>query len=304
MKPAGPPESRLSIVLIVRHPDETPEAILEALEKQSDIAQCPVILVDGRPDIAGEDLTVRSWLTVLLAPGANMPRLKALGANAAGGRAIAFLEPKAIPGSDWLHRVHAALLAHPDAALGGGVDFAGVSRAANQAAFAFEYGKFTADDIMGGTVRDISANNMVLPREQLWSLCGDILETEGLNKPFCQQRLSEGGVEIIHVPDMAVALHSNHRLWPLLKSRFAYAHCFGGTRIALCSGSKRWLYRFAAPIVPFLLFWRHAKMLHGSDVGRKTVASYLALAALCVAWAAGEAKGSWLGPGKACADLY
>lgn len=297
--------SKLSIVLIIRHPDDTPEAVLQALGQQGEIARSPVILVDGRcPEVTQNPGPVRAWLTVIKAPGLSMPQLKALGAKVAKGRAIAFLEPKAIPGADWLRRVHAALTAHPGAAFGGGVEFAGASTPANQAAFAFEYGMFTTGNIAAGTLRDLSANNMILLREPLWSLCGDILRNQGLNKPFCQKCLSEAGMPIRLVADMAVALDGKHRLWPLLKSRFSYARCFGGTRVALAQGPRRWLYRLGAPVVPFMLFWRHSGILRRIDVGQKSPASYIALAALCLAWAAGEAKGSWLGPGKACEDLY
>lgn len=298
-------DATLSLVVIIRHPDDTPDALLSALAQQQDITRTSVLLVDGRLPAPDDDPAAdHPWLTIIRAPGKSMPHLKAIGTAAAKTRAIAFLEPRAIPGPDWLMQVYSAIAAHPGAALGGGVEFAGAPTPANQAAFAFEYGLFTNDNITAGSVRDLSANNMILPSGPLRSLCGDILKTEGLNKPFCQQRLSEGGIPIILVANMAVALHSNHRLWPLLKTRFSYARCFGGTRDALCPGPRRWLYRIGAPAVPFILFWRHSGTLRRINVGHKNASGYFALAALCIAWAAGEATGSWSGTAKACEDLY
>ena len=303
-RPPVPPPA-LSVVAIIRHPKDRPDDLLAALGRQPGIARVPVLLVDGREAAPDDDLTAgRPWLQHLRAPGKSMPELKALGAERALAEAIAFLEPRALPGPGWLAAVSDALAAHPGAALGGGVDFAGTPTPAGQAAFAFEYGAFTADKIARGMVHDLSANNMILPRAALWELCGDILRREGLNKPFCQKRLSDGGVPIILLNGFAVALHSDHRLWPLLKSRYFYARCFGGTRAALAPARQRWLYRLGAPAVPFLLFRRHARTLRGLDIGGKSLASYLALAALCLAWGAGEAAGSWFGPGKACTRLY
>jgi len=300
-----PSEAALSVVLIVRHPDDTPDAVLAALARQDEIEHTAVILVDGRDPAPSANIdAARSWLTVIKAPGLSMPHLKALGAKTAKGRAIAFLEPKATPGADWLMRVHTALVAHPGAALGGGVKFAGTPNPANQAAFAFEYGQFTVENIGAGTVSDLSANNMILPREPFLALCSDILATEGLNKPFCQKRLSEAEIPIILVPDMAVELRSQHRLWQLLKSRFKYARCFGGTRIKLSTPARRWLLRIASPAVPFLLFRRHSRTMRRMNVQRQSALGYLALAALCLAWAAGEAAGSWWGTGNSCEALY
>lgn len=298
----------LSVVLIVRHPQETPDAVLAALASSAvtltERAQTEIILVDGRPDAAKLLGTLPSRFTRVLRPGLNMPLLKAEGVAVAQGKSVAFLEPKAVPAEGWLSAALAALAVHPDAALGGAV-IAGRGRAADKAAYMFEYAAFSDAALARGTGTDLPGNNMVLPLAALRDLCGDILEAEGLNKPFCQARLTDGGVAIVMVPEMIVQIKTQYRLGSLLASRFRYARCFGGTRAILATPRKRWFYRLGAPLVPALLLRRHLGAALRVDGPEKLGAGGLmALAALCLTWSAGETAGSWIGPGESCKGLY
>lgn len=294
-------EPRLSVVLVARHPEEAPDAVLAALLAQSGAEEIEVILVDGRPGSAPQ-----AWpgVTVLFAPGLNMPRLKALGAEAARSGSVAFLEPKGVPGPGWLPAALAGLAAHPGAALGGSVALAPGAGPADQAVFVFEYAAFSPRRMAAGRTRDLPGNNMILPRAALCDLCGPILRAEGLNKPFCQARLLAGGVPLVMLPDLAVTMHTSHRARALLASRFRYARCFGGTRAALAAPRRRWAYRLGAPLVPALLLMRHLRAARRAGIGARQPGTLATLAGLCLAWAAGEALGSWAGPGRACESLY
>ncbi|MCA0273855.1 MAG: hypothetical protein LCH69_17575 [Proteobacteria bacterium] len=289
----------LSIILIVRHPAETPDAVLAALAAEPQIAEVEVLLVDGRPGAA--TVPGRTGVATLLRPGLNMPRLKAEGAAVARGRALAFLEPKAVPLPGWIGAALAALGRYPGAALSGSVTSASGS-AADRAAQIFEYAAFRPEVIAQGATRDLSGNNMILPAGSLRKFCGDILAAEGLNKPFCQKRLQENGTALVMVPEMQVRMHTRYRLGALLASRYRYARCFGGTRAALAARAQRWRYRLGAPAVPALLIARH--MRSACRDGWPGLGTLGALAALCLAWSAGEAVGSWAGPGRACDALF
>lgn len=298
----------LSVVVIVRHPQDTPDAVLAALASQTanptERAQTEIILVDGRPDAADPRVPLPDQFTRLIRPGLNMPLLKAEGVTVARGRSVAVLEPKAVPVEGWLRAALAALAAYPDTALGGAVTV-GPCPAADRAAYAFEYSAFSLTALAHGSGTDLPGNNMVLPLIALRDLCGDILEADGLNKPFCQARLTEGGVAIVMVPEMTVQIKTQYRLGSLLASRFRYARCFGGTRAALASPRKRWVYRLGAPLVPALLLYRHlGAALRPAGHAKIGVGGLAALSALCLAWSAGEAAGSWAGPGNTCDKLY
>lgn len=288
----------LSIILIVRHPSETPEAVLAALAAEPEVAEVEVLLVDGR--LGAATAPGRTGVATLLRPGLNMPRLKAEGVAVARGRALAFLEPKAVPLPGWIGAARAALGRYPGAALSGSVTSCPGS-AADRAAQIFEYAAFRPEVMARGTTRDLSGNNMILPAGSLRQFCGDILAAEGLNKPFCQKRLQENGTELVMVPEMQVRMHTRYRLGALLASRYRYARCFGGTRAALASAAQRRRYRLGAPAVPALLIARH--MRSACRDGWPGLGTLGALAALCLAWSAGEAVGSWAGPGRACDAL-
>lgn len=306
-------EPILSVVLIVRHPEETPDAVLTALASETaskmsgqaaDGTAVETILVDGRPVSPDPRGPRPDRLTRLPRPGFNMPRLKAEGAAAARGRFVAFLEPKGVPVPGWLRATLAACATHTGAVFGGAV-IAGPGGAADRAAYAFEYSAFSLAALARDNSRDLPGNNMVLPLAPLRDLCSDILEAEGLNKPFCQARLTDGGLTIVMVPEMAVRIATDYRLGALLASRFRYARCFGGTRAALADRRQRWLYRLGAPLVPVLLLHRHlGAALRAAGSGRPGTGTLAALSALCLAWSAGEAAGSWAGPGRACDALY
>lgn len=304
MPVAVPPA--LSVIVIVRDPNDSPAAVLDALDRQRNGDSVEIIVADGRPtDLsgrAGEPLPGSP--AVIRAPGLNMPRLKARGAEAARGTALAFLEPKGVPRDGWLAAARRGLAAAPGAALGGAVFLDAPATPANAAAFLFEYSAFSPEQMARGDTVDLPGNNMVLPRAALFAHCGDILASEGLNKPFCQQRLVGAGIALRMLPDMQIGMKTAHRIGPLLRSRMRYARCFGGTRIALCAPPRRWRYRLGSPAVPVLIL---AKQVRGIVRARRVPRDGRALAAfaaLCLAWAAGEIHGYWRGAGTACRDLY
>jgi hypothetical protein len=289
----------LSVVVILRDPDDSPDRVLGALAAQARCDEAEILLVDGHPRAA--PCAAALGLTRLRLPGANMPRLKARGAEIARGAVVAFLEPKAAPEPGWIAAILDAFAARPDQAMGGPVLLDGPRSAADVAAYVFEYAAF-APERVAADGRDLPGNNMALPRARLLEHCREILESDGLNKPFCQERLVAAGLPIVLDPRMRVRMVTRHRLRSLLAGRFRYARCFGGTRIARAAPSRRWLYRLGAPAVLPLLLARHLPELarsHGFSAGPA-----LALAALCVAWSAGEAIGYWLGRGQACEGLY
>lgn len=292
---------RLSVIVIVRDPAEAPDRVLRALAMQARREEAEVLLVDGRPGAtacpAGSDAVV-----ALAMPGANMPRLKAHGVEVARGTIVAFLEPKAAPEPGWIAAILDAFQACGELALGGPVLLDGPRGAADIAAYVFEYAAFAPERIAAEGGRDLPGNNMAVPRAQLLAHCSDVLARDGLNKPFCQERLIAAGLPIVLDPRMRVRMVTRHRLGALLARRFCYARCFGGTRIAASGARRRWLYRLGAPAVLPLLLARHLPELRRS--GGLQPGPALALCLLCVAWAAGEGAGYWLGRGQACQALY
>ena len=296
---------RLSIVLIVRDPDDSPDRVVSALAGQAGIDQVELIVVDGRETACDErDLPANLNPIVIAAPGRNMPRLKAIGVEAAQGGHIAFLEPNGIPQQGWLADVQRAIHDQPDQCYGGGVTFGARETAINVAAYMFEYREFSLDRIQAQTTSILPGNNMVIPRAALRSTCSDILESEGLNKPFCQQRLIDSGLTITLREGMTVSMAKEQQLFKFLARRFHYGRCFGGTRLSLSIPKQRMLYRIGAPAVSVLLLVKHIGGLSKKDLKQLGVGSFLALIGICCAWGVGEGLGYWFGRGKSCSKLY
>lgn len=296
---------RLSIVLIVRDPDDSPDRVVSALAGQASMDQVELIVVDGRETACNEsDLSGNLNPRVIAAPGKNMPRLKAIGVEAAQGDHIAFLEPNGVPQEGWLADVQRAIHDQPDQCYGGGVTFGARETAINVAAYMFEYREFSRDRVQAQTTSILPGNNMVIPSAALRSTCSDILESEGLNKPFCQQRLIESGLTIALREGMTVIMAKEQRLFKFLARRFHYGRCFGGTRLVLSAPKQRMLYRIGAPAVSVLLLVKHIGGLSKQDLGQMGVGSFFTLISICFAWGVGEGVGYWFGRGKSCSKLY
>lgn len=294
--------SRLSVVLISANADDSPAAVLAALGHQSTDADFEIIFVDGRPTGADEapeppDARVKH----VRVPGANMPRLKAIGARQSRGDLIAFLEPYGVPRRDWAAAVLDAARSHPDIVLfGGAVPFAADPDAASLGAYAYEYFDFSETRIRAGLVHEVPGNNMIFRRAALLGHCADILDSEGLNKPFCQARIVEAGLGL-HVSDrIIVEMHKRHRFWKLLRTRYSYGRCFGGTRMRQASAGGRWKFRLGSPLVPFLVVQKHWPAL---GLVSRQIGATLVVLSVCMVWAAGEIIGYWFGAGQSCAKL-
>ncbi len=292
----------LSVVLIVADNKDSPAAVISALQAQCIAAEVDYIVVDGRTAQVAPKPVTSGFKTIWIEmSGANMPDLKAAGARAAQGEIVAFLEPHGIPQPGWLNAIIETFGSRAVDALGGVVAFGAEETAANRAAFRFEYSAFSKDLIGSGQTRDLPGNNMAFRREILLELCGDILERDGLNKPFCQARFEDAGRLIELRTDMVVELGKQHTWRGLLRTRFSYARCFGCTRVRYASrGQKKWLYRLGAPLAPLLVLRKHISKVR---LARGQFSSSLLLIALCLVWGGGEIAGYWFGCGRACTKL-
>lgn len=297
-------EPKLSVVVIVRSPDETPDKVLQELQRQSTGSNVEIILVDGRPGVSRARNARFSDLKTIEAPDRNMPRLKAIGFDSAQGDTVAFLEPKGVPAKGWLDALHRAIRDEPAAAIGGSVVFSGHPRAINRAAFLFEYGGFSPAELRAGAATDLAGNNMAVPRKLFAEICGDILRREGLNKPFCQRMLVDNGVEIAMAADMRINLETDHRTRGFLASRFQYARCFGGTRIREAPFGRKIMYRLGSALVPLMVLVRRLDGARSTKDVPLTFSVTCMTTVICLTWSAGEVLGYWFGRGQSCSKLY
>jgi glycosyltransferase involved in cell wall biosynthesis len=224
----------------------------------------------------------------------SIPRLRALGMAAAGGRMIAILEDhcNVVPG--WIEviaRAHAA--GHQ--AIGGAVENGSRERLVDWAVFFCEYARFMPP-IPRGVVAEITGNNSVYERGVLEQL-GPELENE-VWESFMHQRLRDLGVEFYCDPDLLVSHKKEFGFFYFLSQRYHYSRSFAGMRLAGESLWKRLAYVAATPALPPLLALRIGRTVWSKKKYRGTLIKTLpVLGVFLLMWAWGEAVGAALGPG-------
>ncbi len=297
---------QVSVVVFVRAGHDKVRETLSSLGRQARFEEIEVILADGRSDLEDDDL-LRDfpWLRRLTLPGANMPRLKGEAVRAARGDIVAILDPWDVAEPDWIDEILTALEDPGVCGAGGAVILSGPQTAVNRAAYLFEYGAFNLPLTAGPTEADLAGNNLALRRDALIEHCSDILEAEGFNKPFCQERLRARGALLVMAPGMTVRHLTAHRFVPFAVRRFHYARCFGAIRRRLSPWPQKLLYCVFAPTVPLLLMLRHPARARRHPANRRLLrGAEPALLGICVAWGLGEWVGYWFGAGRSCEKLY
>lgn len=303
---AGSAAPLISVVVFVRAPDSAVRETLRSLGNQERFADIEVILADGHPGRKLDEVAQAfPWVRHLWLPEQNMPRLKAAAIMAAKADIVAILDCWDVAEPDWAGEIVAGLKDPDVAAVSGIVTLGDPSTAVNRAAYIFEYGAFNPPQAAGPSTGEIAGNNLAIRRMALIDHCGDILETEGFNKPFCVARLRDHDAIFMTRPSMRVRHLTAHRAVPFFVRRYHYARCFGATRRCASPWRRKFVFCLFAPVVPFLLMLRHMAKARSHPSNRKLLqGSCVALLSICAVWGVGEWVGSWFGAGRSCSRLY
>lgn len=216
-------------------------------------------------------------------------RRAAAALNAARGGVVALLQDWGAPAPDWVRRVIAAHRAMPHAAIGGAVEHEG-SGSLNWAVYFLDFGRFQLPLAEGPSayLTDVNVSykrTALEPLRELWR--------NRYNEVTINWRLRDRGETLWQHPAMIVWQDRGRlRLRDLIAERLSWGRLFGGAR-AHYTGSRRWIYALAAPLIPAVLVGRAARNVFRSG-GRNRVPFLKAqpqLWILATAWTAGE----WLG---------
>lgn len=236
--------------------------------------------------------------------GGNLPMLKGAAIRAARGELIAILDPSDIADPDWVDEILAAFADPGVCAVGGTVLLSGTESSGNVAAYLFEYGAFNPPIAAGDTQGDLPGNNVAYRRSALTDFCGDILASEGFNKPFFHERIRDRGGRLVIRPTMRVRHLTRYPFLAFGVRRFHYGRCFGAVRVRRASLAKQALYRAFAPAVVPILIWRQLGSALSHPGNRRLLPrAALALCGVCVFWGVGEWLGYWFGAGRSCQKL-
>ena len=270
----------VSVIVFARENVATLPDTLRSLQIQKRFDAIEVILADGCGDTVLDPIAERfPWVQRLrLAPG-NMPFLKGEAIAVARGDIVAIIDPNDAAEPGWIDEILAGFADPSIHAVGGAVllpDDRDANRAANRAAYLFEYGCFNPPIPAGITAGDLPGNNVAYRRDIIVNGCADILRDVGFNKPFCHNRIRERGGSLIIRPSMQIRHLTRHQFFDFGLRRFHYGRCFGANRRRLGTGHMRLLHRMLAPAVPMLLILRH--LLREHSINRSAITEFASAA--------------------------
>ncbi len=279
----------LSVVVVALRGGAATQRLIDALLRAAGPSE---ILVTG-----AAEAPLRPGVTWLDTPErTSVPVQRSLGAAAASGDVVAFLEDTVAPVPDWGEAVRTLHADHPQALAIGGtlrLDPAGLSPQA-QALALLDAGRFVRDRPTSEVASALPGCNLSFKRaalEQLGALSGAPLrEAEAIPKLALQAgavRLESGmGASCVEPDETGLRA----------VSRFHHGRLYAGHRGEALA--QRLLRTLLTPALPFVLVYRCWRVASRARLRR--LLPVLAHAfALAGAWSLGEAAGYLFGPGDA-----
>jgi hypothetical protein len=215
-------------------------------------------------------------------------RRRAAGLGAATGDLVAMLEDRGVPRAGWasaLIDLHARL---PAGVIGGAVENAREG-ALNWAVYICDFGRFGLP-FAAHASEWLSDINVAYKREVIAGVAD--LWRDRFRETTVHWALRRSGQVLYLTPEAVVdQMRDDLRIWPLLCERVAWGRLFAHTRADEQTRAMRLAFAAATPLLPGLLFVRHAVQQH--RLGRTTrfmTAAPVVLLLLC-AWSLGEAIG-------------
>jgi glycosyltransferase involved in cell wall biosynthesis len=271
-----------------------------ALEGQQD-ADIEVVVVDR----LGE--TVRGALRrdfprvqlVQAPPATSIPALRRLGFRAARADVVGVIEDHVLVPPDWAARM---LAAHRQGAMavGGALANGATERLVDWAAFLCEYASCLAP--AAGPVERLPGNNVTY-RRALLERFGDCV-AEDRWEDHLHSTLRAAGIVLVSRPEIVVLHRQRTTADRYARQRFLYSRSFAGQRVAGRGGLVRAARGLGAVALPPVLLARIVRAVWATGQHRwELLAALPLLAAFVTVWAAGEAAGAWLGPGRALAKV-
>lgn len=297
--PAAP---ELSVVIPSVNSFDDLDGCLRALGAQRG-ARIEVVVVDR----LGEH--VRHWVRqghpgalVLGVPGdATIPAMRALGIRRAGAAAVAVIEDHVVVPPGWARGMLDAL-AQGHAAVGGPVENAATETLTDWAAFLCEYSS-TLPPLPAGPSDWLPGNNVAYPAAVLRR--HDAVLAQGRWEGALHDAIRAEGGTLLMAPGLVAGHRMHYSVGLYLSQRFLYSRSYAGERREAMSRPRRIAMGAAALVLlPPLMFARtvsrvRAKRRHGRELLR----SLPLLVPFCLAWGAGEAVGTWFGPGRSLSKV-
>ncbi len=271
------------------------ERAVTSLRPQCDRLGAEIVIARSgdEADVAAVRARFPDLKVVSIAPGAGIPRLRALGLAATTGDPVAMTEDHCVPAEDWLERLVAHTYAGVDA-VGGGMANAPGSGAVSWGAYLSDYGFYSyarpADQrpVPLLTAANIAYSRRVVPEVTTWC-------DKGAWENVVHDRLTEAGRVLRFAPEARVYHDHRYALGSFCRDRYEHGWDYARARLTEDPGASRWGLLALTPLLPLVLIRRIGRAAAGEDRAAFARALPVTLAYLC-SWAAGEAAGYLRGP--------
>jgi hypothetical protein len=215
-------------------------------------------------------------------------RRRAAGLERATGDLVAILEDRAPPRPNWcatMARLHAEL---PHAVMGGAIESASTD-ALNWAFYACDFSRY-APPFDAGPREWVSDVNVCYKRRAL-EQTRDLWQAR-FHEPEVHWRLLQQGETLYLTPEAVVDYKTPYTsLLGVLPERFQWGRLFGYIRARNVTAAARLKFIAAGPVLPFVLFARHAAAQRARGQGPRFWRSAPLMLPLLMAWSAGEVWG-------------
>lgn len=191
------------MVIATTHPGPALAACLAGLRPQLEAVRGELVLVDGSPEQDAVRGALGARATVVRESGADVFRLRELGARVARGRVLAFTEDHCVPAGDWCEAILAAHGAHPHtAAVAGATRNGSPDALVDRANFLVTFAPMLPPlgDVRGRRVPP--PNNISFKAESLaeYDLVPGLLELEVVpHLARVGHLVLDGGIVVVHV---------------------------------------------------------------------------------------------------------
>ncbi len=297
-------DARISVIVTIVDGESALRTCLQALAEQVDAPALEIIvpfdaslgwadaMAAAHPGIRFLPLGVLSTEKPLESPAGQhelFDRRRAAGLGVASGAIVAIIEDRGVPDADWAATVDRLHREHDFTVIGGAVE-CGIDRNLNWAVYFCDFSRYQLP-FSAGPRPYVTDVNIAYKREALMAV-RELWEGR-YHETTVNWALTKNGQTLFLSPEMIVRQVREHMtLGRVLHERFDWGRLFAYTRARECTTLQRTAYALLSPVLPLLLFARHAltQLNKRIRLGRFLLASPLVLL-LLIAWSLGELLG-------------
>jgi hypothetical protein len=274
----------VSVVIGANAPPDRLEACLAALEPQREGVE---VLVGAGAEVP-EALRERfPWARISVAPGHLVPEHWRDGIDAAGGEIVALTIAQMIPAPDWIATIRRLHEEHP--VVGGAIEPGPGLRLVDWAELFCRYARdlppFPARESL-----ELPGDNAAYARAALERVRDTY--SDGFWEPHVHRRLAAEGAAPWQAPELLVRQGRSAGFAAFFRQRLEHGRAHGRQRGSEASRAENAVRMLAAPLVPFVMTLRVARLVWGKGRhGARLAAALPVVLAFNVAWGLAEGLG-------------